>query len=92
MKRLPISITAVFEMLTASEFKQYPTLDHWLCRQLEKPHAEGLSPEAKRHRRLAQTRLCRARQKMVKAVARHDATSRHPTRDIIDLSPVIIPT
>jgi hypothetical protein len=89
MKRLPISIT-VFEMLTADELHRFPTLDHWLTRPLSKPHAEGLSPEAKRHRRLAQTRLYRSRQKLEQSVAHHDATSRHPTRDVIRLDPAII--
>jgi hypothetical protein len=60
--RLPISI-AIFEMLTADELHRFPTLDHWLTRPLSKPHAEGLSPEVKRHRRLAQVRMCRWRAK-----------------------------
>ena len=96
-RRLPISITTVFEMLTASEFERHPTLDSFLTRELSREHLAGLSKEAKKARRLAQTRLCRYRQKMAKAVARldsspaNDATSRHPTRDIIDVrSPVLI--
>ena len=59
MKRLPITLSTVFEMLTADELHRFPTLDHWFCRPLSKPHAEGLSPEAKRRRRLAQVRMCR---------------------------------
>jgi hypothetical protein len=80
--RLPISL-AIFEMLTADELHRFPTLDHWLTRPLSKLQAEGLSPEAKLHRRLAQVRACRHRQKLAKAVACHDAPA--SDRDIIDL-------
>ena len=69
MKKLPLSTSTIFELLTAAELSRYPTLDDWLTRALPKAHAEGLSPTAKHARRLAQIRMCRHRQKMAKLAA-----------------------
>jgi hypothetical protein len=65
-------------------------LTDYLCRPMTREETAKLTKGEMKARRLAQTRLCRARQKLAKAVARHDALSRHPTRDVIDLSPILI--
>jgi hypothetical protein len=44
MKKLPLSTSTIFELLTAAERSRYPTLDDCLTRALPKAHAEGLSP------------------------------------------------
>jgi hypothetical protein len=93
MRKLPISPSTLFELLTADELARYPTLDHWLTRELPRAHVEGLSKEAKRHRKLAQIRACRARQKMAKAVARLDGptmTAGGISRDVLTLEPRLI--
>jgi hypothetical protein len=73
------------------EMSGYRSYTEWLARPMSFTEAAKLSRPAMKARRLAQTRLCRYRQKMAKAVARHDAASRHPTRDIIDVrSPVLM--
>ena len=69
-RRLPISITTVFEMLTASEFERHPTLDSFLTPELSREHLAGLSKEAKKARRLAQIRMCHARQKRRRELAK----------------------
>ena len=69
-------------------------LTAYLARPLAREETAKLSPAEMKVRRLAQTRACRHRQKVVEAlakVARHDA-SLASGRDIIDLSPVILLT
>jgi hypothetical protein len=75
------------------EMAGYGSLTEWLARPLPKEHVAALSPEAKKARKRAQIRLCKANRRRAKAVANRDALT--PTqggvlRDILHLVPVII--
>jgi hypothetical protein len=72
------------------EMSGYRSYTEWLARPMAFAEAAKLSRPAMKARRLAQTRLCRYRQRMAKAVAR--ATGSPMTgRDIIDVrSPVLM--
>jgi hypothetical protein len=89
-KRLPIQLATVFELMTVDEVQRYPTLDHWLTRELSREHAAALSSEAKRHRRLAQVRLCRARAKHERALASLYVAIPTTARDVLDLRPRLL--
>lgn len=92
--KLVPSVVAIFDLATIDDLHHFPTLDDWLVRPLWRKHAEALSPEAKQTRRLAQIRVCRARKKLARQVAAHDAptmTAGGALRDIIRTEPDILP-
>ena len=69
-----------------------PCLTAYLSRPMTREETAKLTPADMKARRLAQTRACRARQKLaaqLAAVARHDAKLA-PGRDILYLSPVTL--
>jgi hypothetical protein len=70
MRKLPDSFVTIFEMITVDELRRYPTLHHWLNRELDREHLAGLSAEACKARRLAQIRLCHAKAKRARQVAK----------------------
>jgi len=71
------------------EMAGYGSLTEWMARPLPKEDVAALSPDAKRERKRAQIRVCKANKRRAKAVANRDAWTT-TGRDIIDLSPVII--
>jgi hypothetical protein len=90
MARLVPTVPTPAILLEMSGYRSYT---EWLARPMVFAEAAKLSRPAMKARRLAQTRLCRYRQKMAQAVARHDALT--PTRggilrDILHLTPCII--
>jgi hypothetical protein len=70
-------MTILLEMIGFTSYTEF------LSRALTPAQLAKLSPADRKARRLAQVRACRARQKMVKAVARCAAPA--SGRDIIDL-------
>jgi hypothetical protein len=71
-----------------------PSLTDYLSRPMTREETAKLTPVEMKARRLAQTRACRARQRVaaqMAKVARHDAKL-SAGRDIIRLSPVILVT
>ena len=95
------SIRTILELVEG----YWPNLDSWLSRPLERGHVKALSPDAKKARKRAQIRLCKANKRRARAVASHagalnrDALT--PTqsasgakggvlRDILHLEPVIL--
>jgi hypothetical protein len=74
------------------EMGGYGSLTEWLARPLPKEHVAALSPEARRERKRAQVRLCKAkarRERQLKKIAEADAI-RAAGRDILDLSPRVL--
>jgi hypothetical protein len=74
------------------EMAGYGSLTEWLARPLPKEHVAALSPEARRERKRAQVRLCKAkarRERQLKKIAEADAI-RAAGRDILDLSPRVL--
>jgi hypothetical protein len=70
----------------------YRSYTEWLARPLTRLETAKLTPADMKARRLAQTRACRARQKLaaqLATVAHHDAKLA-PGSDILYLSPVIL--
>jgi hypothetical protein len=78
------------DMVEAAAQQGHASLTAYLSRPLSPAQMAKLSPADRKARRLAQVRASRWRLKVAKALARHAATTRHPTRDIIDLSPAVI--
>jgi len=70
------------------EMSGYRSYTEWLARPMAFVEAAKLSRPAMKARRLAQTRLCRYRQKMAKALAGTAFVARHAApasgRDIIN--------
>jgi hypothetical protein len=82
------SIRILLEMVEG----YWPNLDSWLSRPLERGHVKALSPDAKKARKRAQIRLCKANKRRARAVANRDALT--PTqggvlRDILHIEPCI---
>jgi hypothetical protein len=59
------SIRTILELVEG----YWPNLDAWLSRPLPREHVAALSPEARRERRRAQVRGCKARKRVESALA-----------------------
>jgi hypothetical protein len=55
------------------EMAGYGSLTEWLARPLPKEHVAKLSPDARRTRKRAQVRMCKARKRLARAVSNPDA-------------------
>jgi hypothetical protein len=72
------------------EMSGYTSLTHWMARPLSKEAVAALSPEARRERKRAQVRLCKACKRIERALASMYDANPTAAHDVLGLDPYII--
>jgi hypothetical protein len=72
------------------EMSGYASLTHWMARPLSKEAVAALSPEARRERKRAQVRQCKARKRIERALASMYDADPAAAHDVLSLDPCII--